>query len=165
MKKNNKRTCFTMLIMLIFSTGAFADCERWTDKTTGFDIAVFSYKAMLRLHTFNYVNYQKMLTAENSGQYLTKDAWDTFYQQLVKHGILDKLKKNKSISTVGTQMGPMPIFIDEQKGKANVAMTALITYQDQKHIKTLKKNLMLTIIRDKNQCMKVDKIVDAPKDS
>lgn len=42
-------------------------------------------------------------------------------------------------------------------------MTALITYQGPKQMKTLKKALMLTIVRDKNKCMKVGKIVEARK--
>lgn len=126
-------------------------------------MAAFSYKAMLKLHSFNYINYQQALTPDNSGQFLTTDAWNGFHQQLVKQGILEKMKKNKWLSTVGTQMGPMPYKMDNTNGKALVQMTALITYQGPQQMKTLKKALMLTIVRDKNQCMKVGKIVEAPK--
>lgn len=63
---------------------------------------------MLKLHSFNDINYQQALTPNNSGQFLTTDGWNSVHQQLVKQGILEKMKKNIWLSTVGTQMGPMP---------------------------------------------------------
>lgn len=163
MKRNYKVICFLFAHMLMVSTGMASTCKQCVENPSDLDVMAFSYKAMMAIHYYNYVNYPQILTAKNASQYFTKPVWDNYYQQLESQGMLEKVRKNKYISSIGTENTPQIIQKISQNGKTTemwqIQIPALIIYQSQTDLKKDKKVITLSIIQDKDHCLKVNNML------
>lgn len=140
--------------------GARSAMAQCTQNVSDLNVMSFAYEAMMAIHNYSFVNYDKTLSYEKAGQYLSQQAWQTYSEELKTSGVLARLIKNKWVSTVGTANAPIILRKGMREGQHQwlVQIPLLIHYQSAEEDTINTRVEKLLIVQDENHCLKVANI-------
>ncbi len=131
---------FIALALSAFSTESLA-C-----KTSYLDVSAWTYKAMLATFSFNFTNVDKGIS--QGKKFYDDKTWKVVKKRMVDSGLVQKVKDEKLISSVGLKNAPLLLNKTENKWKLQLPL--LLVQQNAQVRNTKEEVVEVVVARDKS---------------
>lgn len=146
------------LIIIIFLSYFSFNLNAACKNVSNLDVEAWSFKAMVASYNIDFIDYDNQI--KSSKDFYTKDAWKTYYQNLVKNKFIDEVKRNRFTVLIGAQRSPLIV----SKGKTIwvVSVPLILNVQSDKENRS-KKFMVLMKVLQNDQCqLKISKWSSSP---